>query len=37
MKRIMLNEDWPADEYPLRKDWKPDADTFYGGIKGERS
>jgi len=37
MKRIMLNEDWPADEYPLRKDWKPDPDTFYGGIKGERS
>lgn len=37
MKRIMLNEDWPVDEYPLRKDWKPDPDTFYGGIKGERS
>jgi NADH:ubiquinone oxidoreductase subunit C len=33
MKRIILNEDWPADEYPLRKDWKPDPDTFYGGIK----
>ena len=37
MKRIMLNEDWPADEYPLRKDWKPNPETFYGGIKGERS
>ena len=37
MKRIMLNEDWPGNEYPLRKDWKPDPDTFYGGIKGERS
>jgi len=37
MKRILLNEDWPADEYPLRKDWKPDPGTFYGGIKGERS
>ena len=37
MKRIMLNEDWPADEYPLRKDWKPNPDTFYGGIKAERS
>jgi NADH:ubiquinone oxidoreductase subunit C len=37
MKRIMLNEDWPADEYPLRKDWKPDPDVFYGGIKGEGS
>ncbi len=32
MKRIILNEDWPKDEYPLRKDWKPKPDTFYGGI-----
>jgi NADH:ubiquinone oxidoreductase subunit C len=37
MKRIMLNEDWPPEEYPLRKDWKPNPDVFYGGIKGERS
>jgi NADH-quinone oxidoreductase subunit C len=37
LNRIMLNEDWPADEYPLRKDWKPGPDTFYGGIKVERS
>jgi NADH:ubiquinone oxidoreductase subunit C len=37
MKRIMLNEDWPAEEFPLRKDWKPNPDVFYGGIKGERS
>ncbi len=37
MNRILLNEDWPSDEYPLRKDWKPGPDTFYGGIKVERS
>jgi len=37
LARIVLNEDWPKNEYPLRKDWKPDPDTFYGGIKGERS
>jgi len=35
LARIVLNEDWPADEYPLRKDWKPDPDTFYGGIRKE--
>jgi NADH-quinone oxidoreductase subunit C len=23
LKRIILNEDWPKDEFPLRKDWKP--------------
>ena len=37
MHRIMLNEDWPVDEFPLRKDWKPGPDTFYGGIKVEKS
>jgi len=36
MKKIILNEDWPDNEYPLRKDWKPDPGTFYGGIKVER-
>ena len=36
LKRIILNEDWPADEYPLRKDWKPGPGTFYGGIKVEK-
>ena len=36
LKKIILNEDWPENEYPLRKDWKPDPKTFYGGIKGER-
>ena len=37
LNRIMLNEDWPANEFPLRKDWKPGPDTFYGGIKVERT
>jgi NADH:ubiquinone oxidoreductase subunit C len=36
LARIVLNEDWPDNEYPLRKDWKPNPDTFYGGIKGEK-
>ena len=36
LKKIILNEDWPENEYPLRKDWTPAPDTFYGGIKGER-
>jgi NADH-quinone oxidoreductase subunit C len=35
LKRIILNEDWPANEFPMRKDWKPDPGTFYGGIKKE--
>ena len=30
--RIILNEDWPQDEFPLRKDWKPKPGTFYGGV-----
>lgn len=33
LKKIILNEDWPENEYPLRKDWKPDEKTFYGGIR----
>jgi membrane-bound hydrogenase subunit beta len=36
LKRIILNEDWPEDEFPLRKDWKRGPDTFYGGIKEEK-
>jgi membrane-bound hydrogenase subunit beta len=36
LKKIILNEDWPDNEYPLRKDWKPGSGEFYGGIKGER-
>lgn len=37
LKKLMLNEDWPEDEHPLRKDWKPGPDTFYGGIKVEKA
>jgi len=33
LKRIILNEDWPPDEFPLRKDWKKNPDTNYGGVK----
>lgn len=36
-KRIILNEDWPAGEYPLRKDWKPQPGTFYGGYCQEKT
>jgi membrane-bound hydrogenase subunit beta len=36
LRRIILNEDWPENEYPLRKDWKPGPDTFYCGVKVER-
>jgi NADH:ubiquinone oxidoreductase subunit C len=36
LKKIILNEDWPADEYPLRKDWEKRPDAFYGGIKEEK-
>jgi NADH:ubiquinone oxidoreductase subunit C len=32
MKRIILNEDWPSNEYPLRKDWEPKPGVFYGGF-----
>jgi NADH:ubiquinone oxidoreductase subunit C len=32
LARIILNEDWPLKEYPMRKDWKPVKGTFYGGI-----
>lgn len=37
LKRLMLNEDWPEGEYPLRKDWKPEPGRFYGGIREEKS
>lgn len=33
LKRLMLNEDWPEGEYPLRKDWRPEPGRFYGGIR----
>ena len=35
LARIILNEDWPIREYPMRKDWKPVKGTFYGGIREE--
>lgn len=35
LKRIILNEDWPEGEYPLRKDWKMDPSKYYGGIPPE--
>lgn len=35
LKRIILYEDWPENEYPLRKDWKPHVDTRYGAMKTE--
>lgn len=35
LTRLMLNEDWPEGEYPLRKDWKPEPGRFYGGIREE--
>jgi len=35
LSRIILNEDWPPKEYPMRKDWKPVKGTFYGGIREE--
>ncbi len=37
LKKIILNEDWPEGEYPLRKDWKPQPGVFYGGIRKEGS
>ena len=35
LARIILNEDWPLKEYPMRKDWRPIRGTFYGGIREE--
>ncbi len=35
LRRIILNEDWPEGEFPLRKDWKPKPDVFYGGVPKE--
>lgn len=31
LRRLMLNEDWPKDEHPLRKDWIKDEKKYYGG------
>jgi NADH-quinone oxidoreductase subunit C len=35
LTRLILNDDWPPDEHPLLKDWKPDPRTFYGGVRRE--
>jgi len=35
LNRLMLNEDWPEGEYPLRKDWEQVKGRFYGGIRKE--
>jgi len=35
LKRIILSEDWPENEFPLRKDWKPRPKTPYGGVRQE--
>ena len=35
LARIILNEDWPEGEYPLRKDWKMDPSKSYGGAPEE--
>ncbi|AGB01229.1 NADH-quinone oxidoreductase subunit C [Methanoregula formicica] len=35
LTRLMLNEDWPDGEYPLRKDWKPNKANSYGGAAPE--
>lgn len=34
LKRIILSEDWPADEFPMRKDWKPKGRAPSGGATG---
>jgi NADH-quinone oxidoreductase subunit C len=31
LRRIILNEEWPEGEFPLRKDWKMDPSKSYGG------
>jgi len=35
LKRLILTEDWPEGEYPLRKDWKMDPNRSYGGAVTE--
>ncbi|MCX6689922.1 MAG: NADH-quinone oxidoreductase subunit C [Methanoregula sp.] len=36
LKKLVLNEDFPENEYPLRKDWKPAPGRSYGGTKERR-
>jgi len=35
LRRLILNEDWPESEYPLRKDWVMDPGKSYGGAAKE--
>lgn len=35
LKRIILSEDWPKDEFPMRKDWKPKPKTKPGSVGEE--
>jgi NADH-quinone oxidoreductase subunit C len=35
LKRIILSEDWPENEFPLRKDWKPRPRIPSGGEREE--
>jgi NADH-quinone oxidoreductase subunit C len=35
LKRIILSEDWPENEFPLRKDWKPRPRIPSGGTREE--
>ncbi|MCX6802194.1 MAG: NADH-quinone oxidoreductase subunit C [Candidatus Diapherotrites archaeon] len=36
LRRLMLNEDWPEGEFPLRKDWAKGEKKYYGGVKNAR-
>lgn len=35
LRRVILNDEWPEGEYPLRKDWKMDPSKAYGGMPQE--
>lgn len=35
LRRVILNDEWPEGEYPLRKDWKMDPSKAYGGLARE--
>lgn len=37
LERLMLPENWPKGEYPLRKDWKPNANPERGSNSEETS
>ena len=35
LRRVILNDEWPEGEYPLRNDWKMDPTKTYGGLSQE--